>query len=129
MSDELIAAARSARQQAYAPYSHFRVGAAIRAANGAIFRGCNVENASLGVTICAERSAVAAAVLAGQRTFTELVVATAADPPSPPCGMCRQMLAEFAPGIQVIAVNETETRAWSLDELLPFGFGASDLGG
>jgi len=91
----LARAARAARRRAYAPYSGFRVGAAV-AAGGAVHVGCNVENASYGLTLCAERVAVAAAAAAGARRLDAVAVASATSPPTPPCGMCLQTLAEFA---------------------------------
>jgi cytidine deaminase len=119
----LVAMARAARRRAYAPYSRFRVGAAVRA-GGRVFEGANVENASYGLTICAERAAVAAAVLTGARRLEAVAIASGTSPPTPPCGMCLQTLAEFAgPGLVVLlagargAVEET-----TLGELLPRGF-------
>lgn len=95
-ADELLLRARQVRRHAHAPYSRFRVGAAVRDEQGRIFVGCNVENASYGLTICAERNAVAAAVAAGARRLCALTVVTSAVPPAPPCGACLQVLAEFA---------------------------------
>jgi len=122
-ADRLVGAARAARRRAYAPYSRFRVGAAVRA-RGRVFEGANVENASYGLTLCAERSAVTAAVLAGARRLDEVAVASGTSPPTPPCGMCLQTLAEFAgPELPILlagahgAVVET-----TLGELLPRGF-------
>jgi cytidine deaminase len=119
----LIAAARAARRRAYAPYSRFRVGAAVRA-GGRVFEGANVENASYGLTLCAERAAVTAAVLAGAHRLEAVAIASATSPPTPPCGMCLQTLAEFAgPELPVLlagargAVVKT-----TLGELLPRGF-------
>jgi cytidine deaminase len=122
-ASRLVAAARAARRRAYAPYSRFRVGAAVRA-DGRIFEGANLENASYGLTLCAERTAVAAAVLAGARRLEAVAIASGTSPPTPPCGMCLQTLAEFAgPDLVVLlagargAVVET-----TLGELLPRGF-------
>jgi cytidine deaminase len=123
VTDSLVDAARAVQQQAYAPYSHFRVGAAIEADNGAVFVGCNVENASYGLTICAERAAVAAAVGAGVRHIRRAVVVTDSDPPAAPCGACRQVLSEFGPDMLVEAVGPERTSRWSMRELLPAAFG------
>jgi cytidine deaminase len=120
---ELVAAARAARDRAYAPYSRFRVGAAVRA-GGRLYEGANVENASYGLTLCAERAAVAAAVLAGARRLEEVAVASATTPPTPPCGMCLQTLAEFAgPELPVaLAGAKGAVVRTTLGELLPRGF-------
>lgn len=121
--EDLAAAAEQAWRNAYAPYSGFRVGAALRAADGAVFAGANVENGSFGLTRCAEQSAVQALVTAGGRSFTELVVHTAAEPPASPCGACRQVLNEFAPDAVVWLVNDRGTVIRStVRELLPLGF-------
>ncbi|HET7456348.1 MAG TPA: cytidine deaminase [Gemmatimonadaceae bacterium] len=121
--DSLRAAALRAVQSAYAPYSRFRVGAALRAADGRVFTGCNVENASYGGAICAERGAVMAAVAAGAREFTDIVVATEAGEPTPPCGLCRQFLVEFAPRLTVTSVTSGGAVArWTLADLLPHAF-------
>jgi cytidine deaminase len=101
--EELINAALEVRQRAYAKYSNFLVGAAILAGDGRIFTGCNVENASFGLTICAERAAVFNAVAAGQQRFEFLAIATAGG--AAPCGACRQVLAEFAPELQVLLID------------------------
>jgi cytidine deaminase len=119
----LIDAARQARSRAYAPYSNFQVGAAVLTSVGEIFSGCNIENASFGATICAERVAIFKAVAAGHRQFTALAVIAGAPAPVPPCGICRQVLTEFSPDCRVIMANlEGEWRAALLQELLPLSF-------
>ena len=126
---ELVRAARAARRRAYAPYSRFRVGAAVQA-KGQVFSGANVENASYGLTLCAERVAVAEAALAGARRLEALAVASGTAPPTPPCGMCLQALAEFAgPDLVVLLAGAGgAVTTTSLGELLPRGFGRSYLG-
>ena len=126
----LEAAARDAQRRAYAPYSKFRVGAAVRMA-GEVFEGANVENASYGLAMCAERTAVFAAVLSGAHRLEAVAVCTDASPPSSPCGACRQVLLEFAPdpaAVTVTAINATgERRSWTLAELIPDGFSGKEL--
>lgn len=104
-SEQLIEAAINARRAAYAPYSQFPVGAAVLTESGDLFTGCNVENISFGLTICAERVAVFSAVAAGHRSFSKIAVAADTDEPISPCGACRQVLAEFAPEAAVYSVN------------------------
>jgi len=110
-------------ERAYAPYSKFKVGAALLASDGSISEGCNVENAAYPAGICAERVAVSAAVARGNRSFEKLLIATEADEPTPPCGMCRQVLEEFSPHLIVVsATREGREARWTLDELLPKAF-------
>ena len=118
--EEWIAAAKGARELAYAPYSKFQVGAALVAADGRIFTGCNVENISFGLTICAERVALGRAIAEGVRQFSAVAIIADTDKPVSPCGACRQVLAEFAPNLRVIlATLAGQTEEWSLDQLLP----------
>jgi cytidine deaminase len=123
----LRTAAEAARERAYAPFSGFRVGAALEAEDGTIFAGCNVENASYGLTICAERSAVVSAVSAGHRRFRRLALVSDAATPIAPCGACRQVLWEFAPDLAVESHAGAVTQSWTMRELLPAGFTADVL--
>lgn len=122
--DDLIAAATTARSRAYAPFSRFRVGAALLMEDGSIVPGCNVENRSYGLCICAERTAIATAVAAGLSRPRALVVITDADPPAPPCGMCRETLTEFAAAdLPILLVNvDGARRETTLGELFPQPF-------
>ncbi|HEY2897357.1 MAG TPA: cytidine deaminase [Gemmatimonadaceae bacterium] len=123
LKDALRAAALSVMTRAYAPYSHLRVGAALATAGGRTFTGCNVENASFGATICAERAAVLSAIAHGERNFTALVIATEGSAPFTPCGVCRQVLAEFAPSLEITSCTTAGAEShWSLDQLLPAPF-------
>ncbi|HEX3045841.1 MAG TPA: cytidine deaminase [Bacillota bacterium] len=120
---ELIQIALNARQRAYAPYSHFQVGAALLGKSGRIYNGCNVENASFGATICAERTAAVKAVSEGETEFEALVVATDGEVPAAPCGICRQFLAEFGLDLVLILVNlEGKKIETTLAEYLPGAF-------
>jgi cytidine deaminase len=124
--DDLVAQAAEARQAAYVPYSHFPVGAALRAAEGKVYTGCNVENASYGLTICAERNAVAHAVAEGARRFTAIAVVT--ENGVTPCGMCRQVLAEFGPTMTVIVADAAgHQRIYNMADLLPAAFTPAQL--
>jgi len=121
--EELVRLASRARENAYAPYSHFMVGAALEAATGKIFTGCNVENATYGLTACAERIALWKAISEGERAFTRLAVVTATETPASPCGACRQLLWEFCGDIEVILANTQGRRdSVRLAELLPQPF-------
>jgi cytidine deaminase len=118
-----------AMDRAYAPYSSFRVGAALLAADGSIVEGCNVENAAYPAGMCAERVAVGAAVARGLRDFQALALATEAETPTPPCGICRQVLMEFAPNLSVLSVTRKGAEArWTMSELLPDAFTPTSLG-
>lgn len=125
--DALKRAALEARANAYAPYSGFTVGAAIQTKSGSIFTGCNVENASYGATICAERAAMAAAVAAGEREFVAIAIASGAKRPTPPCGICRQCLAELAPSLSIRSYTDGAEAEFELSSLLPDAFGADQL--
>jgi cytidine deaminase len=127
LADRLIETARAAQRRAYCPYSHYQVGAALEAEDGTVFSGCNVENASYGLTICAERAAVCTAVSAGARRFRRIVVATDSEPPAPPCGACRQVLAEFGLELEVEAIGSTRSKRWTMRELLPDAFTKEQL--
>lgn len=127
MDKKLLAAALAARENAYAPYSKFKVGAAVETADGHIFTGCNVENVSYGLTCCAERNAVFAAIGSGARSFKALCVVADTEEPVAPCGACRQVLAEF-PFEKIILANcKGLTKVMTVAELLPYGFGPEAL--
>ena len=121
--EALVGAALDARERAYAPYSRFRVGAALLCDDGTVVTGCNVENVSYGLCVCAERTAIGTAVAEGKRHFIALAIATASSPPSPPCGMCRQVLSEFSDDLPILLVNPRGERArTTLAALFPGGF-------
>ena len=125
--DDAVGRARDAMDRAYAPYSGFAVGAAI-VANGRIFTGQNIENASYPVSVCAERNAVGRMIDAGERRIDVVAVVTAGETPTPPCGACRQVLWEFGPGSLVVAETTGGERImWALEDLLPSAFGPDDL--
>jgi cytidine deaminase len=121
----LVDAARRAREHAVAPFSHFKVGAALETADGAVITGCNVENATYGLTICAERVAMFKALSEGHRAFTRIAIVADTDAPTPPCGACRQILWEFGGDLQIALANlHVETGRHALRELLPLPFDA-----
>ena len=122
MDKELLEAALVARERAYAPYSKFLVGAAVRAESGKIYTGCNIENASYGLTVCAERNALFNAVGAGERKFTALCVGGDTEEPISPCGACRQVMAEFKVPCIILANLQGDVKEYTLEELLPYGF-------
>ena len=124
MSDsDLLAAARAARLNAHAEFSHFKVGAALETADGTIIAGCNIENATYGLTICAERVAMFKALSDGHRQFRRVVVVADTEEPTPPCGACRQILWEFGGDLEVILANlRQETGRHQLSDLLPIPF-------
>lgn len=124
---ELMKIARKARQNAYAPYSHFAVGAALLAESGKVYTGCNIENASYGLTCCAERNAIFAAVGAGERRFKMLAVAADSPEPVAPCGACRQVIAEFDIPLVVMGNLKEATKTMTAEELLPYGFGQESM--
>ena len=122
-SDKLIAAARAVRDRAAADYSGFKVGAALESRSGDIITGCNVENATYGLTVCAERVAIFKAISEGHREFTRIAVVADTDSPTPPCGACRQIIWEFAGDIEVVLANLTDVKATlQMRDLLPMPF-------
>lgn len=127
--EDLLRRAREVREHAHAPYSGFGVGAALRALDGTVHVGCNVENASYGVTMCAERVALGTAVAAGHRRFRALALSTSAGEPVPPCGACRQALVEFASDLPIVSEGPEGVAEWTLAALLPRPFGGAPAGG
>jgi cytidine deaminase len=127
-NDELVRLALRARERAYAPYSNFKVGACLLAAKGRVFTGCNVENASFGLTVCAERVALWKAISEGESEFVRMIVASGSERPAPPCGACRQVLWEFCPDIEVVLAGSQGFReSHRLAELFPKPFGRNFL--
>jgi len=126
--NKLIAAARQARENAHAPYSNFRVGAALRATSGQVYTGCNVENATYGLTICAERVAVFKAISEGERGFDAIAVVADTDRLTPPCGACRQILWEFCGDLEIVLANlKGQAEVQRMSALFPKPFDASFL--
>jgi len=129
-SDALVAAARKAREHAVADFSQFKVGAALETDSGEIITGCNIENATYGLTICAERVAIFKALSEGKRTFTRIAVVAETSAPTPPCGACRQIIWEFCGDIPVVLASLTEvTATLQMKDLLPLPFDKRLLGG
>ena len=128
MTDSLASAALAARENAHAPYSHFRVGAALEDASGRVHSGCNIENATYGLTLCAERVAVFKAISEGARKFRRIAIAADTEALTPPCGACRQILWEFCGDIEMILVNPRgKSETLQLKDLFPRAFDASYL--
>jgi cytidine deaminase len=125
--EELLRAAQLVLEKSYSPYSHFRVGAAIRTENGSVFTGTNIENASYSLTICAERVAIFKAISEGHRSFTDLAIASSSETPVFPCGACRQVLFEFSPQLRV-RLQGDEKEVFRLIDLLPNAFDAKQSG-
>ena len=126
--DRLVAAARAAREHAVADFSGFKVGAALETGDGRIITGCNIENASYGLTICAERTAIFKALSEGERKFTRIAVVADTESPTPPCGACRQIIWEFCGDVEVIMANTTRvTASLQMKDLLPLPFDKSLL--
>ena len=121
--EKLLELAHEARERAYAPYSHYAVGAALLTKDGRVYQGCNIENAAYGLTICAERTAIFKAISEGHRDLKRIVIAGKSEDYCVPCGSCRQVMQEFAPQMEVICLNgKGEAKHFALKELLPYGF-------
>lgn len=125
----LIDHAIQSAERAYAPYSNFHVGAAAMTGKGKVVQGCNVENASYGLTVCAERNCIAQAVIQGEQTFTSMVIFTKQEKLTPPCGACRQVIVEFfEPSAKIMATNHLgQQKIWTVQQLLPDAFTPKDL--
>ena len=127
-NQELVLLAKEAMEKAYAPYSKFKVGAALLAKNGKVFLGCNVENASYGATICAERTAITKAISEGVKEFEKIAIVASSDDYAAPCGICRQVLYEFMPEGEIVLDSHREgIKAMPLKEMLPMGFRGEDI--
>jgi cytidine deaminase, homotetrameric len=126
-TEKLITAARTARNNSYSPYSHFPVGAAVECADGTIYSGCNIENASYGLCNCAERTAIFKAVSEGHHQFKAIAIIADTEFPCPPCGACRQVIGEFAIPKIIMANIAGQQKIVTLDEILPYAFGSSSL--
>lgn len=127
-NEALKQAALSMLERAYCPYSHFPVGAALECADGTVFTGCNVENAAYPAGICAERTAISHAVAEGHTDFVRIAIASRGEEFCVPCGMCRQVMREFAPDLEIICLNgQGEAKCFTLGELLPHSFGPDFL--
>jgi cytidine deaminase len=124
---KLIELAEQAQKKAYAPYSKFKVGAAILCQNGKMYQGCNVENASYGLSCCAERNAVFRAISEGEKDFLAIAIVSSSNEPTAPCGACRQVLNEFSPDIRIIMPGKKGIIETFLTKLLPFAFGPKSL--
>jgi len=126
--NELIEEAKKAREKAVATFSNYKVGAALRTTSGKIFHGCNVENATYGLTVCAERVALLSAIAQGERKFNAIAVVTQSDKPGTPCGPCRQLMWEFCGDIDVTTANlDGKTVEYKLSQLFPFPFDIKNL--
>lgn len=127
--EDLASEAKKAMENAYSPYSHFSVGAALLCRSGKVYTGCNIENASYGVTICAERVALFKAVSEGKRTFSLLALTSDSEEITYPCGICRQALSEFAPHLTIVCASSqlTDAKIHFLDQLLPYSFSKEDF--
>ncbi|MCB5295280.1 MAG: cytidine deaminase [Candidatus Cloacimonetes bacterium] len=119
---KLLEIAKQAAEKAYVPYSGFKVGSAVKCIDGSVYSGCNVENASYSLTICAERTAIFKAISEGHKQFTAIAIYVDSDKVFPPCGACRQVISEFAPTIPVVYANLNETIETTMDKLLPGAF-------
>lgn len=127
---ELVKKAREAMENAYVPYSHFRVGAALITEDDEVYTGCNIENASFGGTNCAERTAIFKAISDGKRKFKKIAIISDSNDYTYPCGICRQVLSEFCMNIEVVvANNKEEFKSYNFSEILPFAFTREDLEG